>query len=81
MYTVYSKPNCPQCDQAKALLTAKGIEFRTVVLDVGQPREEGVTYIDRNALITLIPGARMMPQIIKDGIPIGSLAELRKHLA
>lgn len=80
MFTVFTKPNCPQCDQAKALLTSKGLDFKTVVLDVGQPREEGVTYIDRSALLTLIPGARMMPQIIKDGAPVGSLPELKKLL-
>lgn len=34
MITVYSKPNCPHCDQAKAYLTANRIKFE--VIDVTQ---------------------------------------------
>ena len=33
MLTVYSKTNCPFCDQAKALLERKGIEHRVVKID------------------------------------------------
>jgi len=33
MLTVYSKKNCPFCDQAKALLERKGIEHRVVKID------------------------------------------------
>ena len=33
MLTVYSKTNCPFCDQAKALLERKGIEYRVVKID------------------------------------------------
>ena len=33
MLTVYSKTNCPFCDQAKALLERKGIEHRIVKID------------------------------------------------
>lgn len=80
-YTVYSKPSCPQCDTAKALLEAKGLEYKTVMLDVGQPKADGVEYITRDELLSVIPGARMMPQIVKDGESIGSLPELRKLLA
>lgn len=81
MFTVYTKPNCPQCDQAKALLESHGIEYKTVQLDIGQPREDGAEYIDRDALLELIPGARMMPQIMNGDTKIGSLPELRKVLA
>lgn len=80
MFTVYSKPACPQCDQAKALLDSKGISYQTVMLDVGQPKVEHMQYISRDALLAKIPGARMMPQIMKDGKSIGSLPELRKLL-
>jgi glutaredoxin 3 len=81
MYTVYTKPNCPQCDQAKALLESKGLEYKTVHLDVGQPKTADSEYIGRDDLLALIPGARMMPQIMKEGVAIGSLPELRKVLA
>jgi len=33
MLTVYSKNNCPFCEKAKHLLTTKGIEFKTVMID------------------------------------------------
>ena len=33
MLTVYSKNNCPFCEKAKHLLTTKGIEFKTVMVD------------------------------------------------
>lgn len=33
MLTVYSKNNCPYCEKAKHLLTTKGIEFKTVMID------------------------------------------------
>lgn len=81
MFVVYSKPACPQCDQAKALLDAKGLQYTSVMLDVGQPKVDGVEYITRDELLAKIPGARMMPQIEQDGAVVGSLPELRKLLA
>lgn len=33
MLTVYSKNNCSYCEQAKYLLTTKGIEFEEVKID------------------------------------------------
>jgi glutaredoxin len=33
MLTVYSKNNCPFCEKTKHLLTTKGIEFKTVMID------------------------------------------------
>ena len=33
MLTVYSKTNCPNCDQTKAFLESKGIEHRIVKID------------------------------------------------
>ena len=33
MLTVYSKSNCPFCEQAKALLERKGVEFQVVKID------------------------------------------------
>ena len=34
MLTVYSKANCPFCDQAKNLLKLKNIEFEEVRVDL-----------------------------------------------
>lgn len=81
MYTVYSKPNCTFCDQSKALLESKGISFEVVNLDVGQPKADGQQYISRDDLLSKIPGARTMPQIMEDGVLIGGYQELRKRLS
>lgn len=80
-FTVYSKPACPQCDQSKSLIKAKGRDYVEVILDVGQPKAEGVSYISREELIAKAPGARMMPQIFEGDRHIGSLSELRAELA
>ena len=40
MLTVYSKNNCPYCEKAKHLLTTKGIEFTTVMIDEDQEARE-----------------------------------------
>jgi len=71
MFTVFTKDNCTYCDQAKALLSAKGIPFS--VKKLGED-------ITRDELLALIPTARTMPQILKDGQPIGGFMELRAQL-
>lgn len=81
MITVYTKPACPQCDQAKALLQSKGVEFKVVHLDVGQARQEGAEYISREDLLKKIPTARMMPQVMDGDVHVGSLGELKQRLA
>lgn len=80
MFTVYTKPACPFCDQAKALLTSKGELFEIINLDVGQPKVDGQQYVSRDDLLAKIPTARTMPQILKDGAPIGGFTELRTLL-
>lgn len=80
-FTVFSKPNCSFCDKAKALLSAKQLQFNVVNLDVGQPKEDGVQYIARDELIALIPTARTMPQIMLDGKVIGGFQELQAQLS
>jgi glutaredoxin len=81
MFTVYSKPACPFCDQAKNLLVAKELEFNVVNLDVGQPKFEDQAYISRDELLTIVPGARTMPQILQDGVLVGGFTELKKLLS
>ena len=65
---VYSKPNCPQCQQAKSLLESKALPFETLMLGTDYSREE---------LLTIAPGARTVPQIVADGKLIGGFHELR----
>lgn len=75
MFTVYTKDNCTNCDQAKQLLSSKGIPF--TALKLGED-------ITRDELLAKIPTARTMPQIIKSdkssSIYIGGFTELKKYL-
>jgi glutaredoxin len=68
---VWSKHHCPYCDQAKALLTQKGIEFEERKVGDGYTRED---------LLEAVPSARTVPQIFLDGNLIGGFQELKKHL-
>lgn len=81
MFTVYSKPNCPFCDQAKALLAQQGLQFEEVVLDVGQPRFGTMDgFITKEELLKIVPNARTMPQILKGTEIIGGFTDLKRHL-
>jgi glutaredoxin 3 len=68
---VWSKYNCPYCDQAKALLTQKGIRYEERKIGDGYSKEE---------LLEAVPNARTVPQIFLDGNLIGGFTELKKHL-
>jgi glutaredoxin len=85
MFHVYSKPQCAFCDQAKALLTSKNLPYKEFILDVGQPRVEGATYVNREQVLEVFPGARTMPQIalVKDDNLqlIGGFTELKAVLS
>ena len=68
---VWSKYNCPYCDQAKALLKQKGIAFEEKKIGDGYTKEE---------LLEAVPTARTLPQIFLDGELVGGFTELRKKL-
>lgn len=78
MYTVYSKPQCPWCDRAKALLTSKGETYEEFILDVGQDKDPTKTYVSVAELKVVIPNAQTVPQILHDGKLIGGYADLAK---
>ena len=85
MYTVYSKPNCTFCDQAKSLLKAKGLEFREIHFDVGQPKVEGAEYVNVAEFKAKNPEAKTAPQIfVEEGdalVHVGGFTELRARLS
>jgi glutaredoxin-like protein len=66
--TIFSKPDCPFCKKAKALLNSKGLKFDT--LDVG----------DDVSMSTLkaVSDSVTVPQIFIDGQLIGGSEELAK---
>jgi glutaredoxin 3 len=68
---VWSKDQCPYCDQAKALLTHQGVPFEEKKIGHGYTREE---------LLEAVPTARTVPQIIINGNAIGGFTELRKYI-
>jgi glutaredoxin len=68
---VWSKNQCPYCDQAKALLKQKGIEFEEKKVGEGFTKED---------LLEAVPTARTVPQIILNGELIGGFQELKKRL-
>jgi len=68
---VWSKYHCPYCDQAKALLTQKGIEFEEKKIGDGYTKED---------LLEAVPNARTVPQVFLDNQLIGGFTELKAHL-
>ena len=68
---IWSKYHCPYCDQAKALLTSKGIVFEEKKIGDGYTKEE---------LLEAVPNARTVPQIFLDGELVGGFTELTQKL-
>lgn len=68
---IWSKYECTYCDQAKALLKQKGIEFEERKLGDGWTKED---------LLESVPTARSVPQIFIDGELVGGFMELRSKL-
>jgi glutaredoxin len=68
---LWSKYNCPYCDQAKALLTSKGITFEEKKIGDGYSKEE---------LLEAVPNARTVPQIFINEQLVGGFTELREYL-
>lgn len=69
---VWSKYHCPYCDQAKALLTMKGIPFEEKKIGDGYTKED---------LLEAVPTARTVPQIFLDEELIGGFNELKSKLS
>lgn len=57
MLTVYSKANCPFCDQAKNLLKLKNIQFEEIRVDENPDARQFIVN----------EGHRTVPQIYKNG--------------
>jgi len=68
---IWSKYNCPYCDQAKSLLKDRRIPFEERKIGDGYTKEE---------LLEAVPNARTVPQIIINGASIGGFTELRKYI-
>ena len=71
MYTIYSKPNCSACMQAKQLLEMEQLPFEYKQLG---------THYNLNELMALSPNAKSFPQVFKDGSCIGGFSDLVEYL-
>jgi glutaredoxin 3 len=70
-FIVWTKPNCPNCDQAKALLKNKGIEYEERNIGVDWTKEQ---------LLEAVPMARTVPQILMGEEYVGGYTELKQKL-
>ena len=71
MYTIYSKPSCSYCSQAKQLLEMKQLPF--VYKNLG-------THYNLDEFMELAPNAKSFPQVFKDGKCIGGYSDLVEYL-
>lgn len=69
MITIYSKPNCTFCEQAKVLCETKGLEYKMMKLDVDYTKEE---------LLEKCPvPVRSVPQIFDGNDYVGGFTDLK----
>ena len=69
---VWSKDNCPFCDQAKSLLSQNGIQYEERKIGSGYTKED---------LLEAVPTARTVPQIFLNDEYIGGFTELKQKLS
>ena len=70
--SIYTKPNCGYCLQAKHLLASNGITYQEKILDV---------HVTRDQLVEQFPTAKTFPIIVVDNFYIGGYNELREYIA
>ena len=71
MYTIYSKPSCGYCLQARDLLEQNNLDFEYLQLGTNYSLQE---------FMELFPNARTFPTIVKDGKCIGGFSNLVEYL-
>lgn len=71
MIEIFGKPQCPFCDQAKALCELRGLKYTYKSLGTDYTKEE---------LLEAFPGARTVPQIRINGTVIGGFDKLGPYL-
>jgi glutaredoxin 3 len=69
---VWSKDQCPYCDQAKALLKQRGIEYEERNISQEWTKEQ---------LLEAVPTARTVPQVFLGEEYVGGFMELRRKLS
>jgi glutaredoxin len=81
MLKVYSKNNCPQCEQAKHLLTTKGITYKEIKIDEDQEAREWLIAQGHRTAPQLYLGESLLVDGGYQGLAKLSDQELRARLA
>lgn len=68
---IWSKYHCQYCEQAKSLLTKKGIDFEERKIGDGWTKED---------LLEVVPTARTVPVIFLDDEYVGGFEQLKQRL-
>ena len=68
---IYSKNNCPFCEQAKALLKSKNIDFKEINIETNAAGRD----------ILVEHGLRSVPQIFDGELLIGGFDKLKDWVA
>jgi len=74
--TVYSKPLCPSCDKAKALLTKMHIAFETIEIGKEIRPDELLQLFEDKGL----PAPRTAPQVFISDQHIGGYEALQNYI-
>lgn len=75
---VYSKANCPDCSKAKGFLNSREIPFVEIMI-VPDAEANGNDKISRETLLTIIPNAKSVPQILIGGYILAGSKELNLY--
>ena len=75
VYTILSKPNCPQCQQAELMAKAKGVEYEKKMLDA----DYDMKYLKE--VLKDAPHVKTFPIILKNGKFLGGLLVFRVELS
>lgn len=68
---IYSSPNCTYCEQAKALLKMKNLEFKEYVIETSDERMQ---------LKVKFPNARTFPLVLINNVHIGGYTNLSQWI-
>lgn len=71
MILIYGKPQCPFCEKAKNLCDQRGYQYEYKTLDVDYTKEQ---------LLETFPGARTVPQIVVNGLKVGTYDQFTQYL-
>jgi glutaredoxin 3 len=72
--TIYTKDYCPYCDQAKRLMTQKGIDYHEI--NISHAADQAGIMQE----IATLTDMRTFPQIVLDGKHVGGYTDLCAHL-